>query len=121
MEGKPEREHARYVVDLTVDCSTRDAFVSNRVTNLSRGGLFISSDQPLPIATEVDLTLRLPDTHTCITARGRVVWNYDIRKGTSRIVPGMGIRLLDLKPEEQQKLVAYLDTLPPMTASSAGS
>jgi len=112
-----ERNHPRYLVDLTVDCSTRDAFVSNRVTNLSRGGLFIRSDRPLPIATEVDLTLRLPDSQTSIRARGRVVWNYDIPRGTARLVSGMGIRLLDMKPEEQQKLVAYLDTLMPVESS----
>lgn len=106
------REHARYAVDLRVDCATRDAFVSNYVTNLSRGGLFIRSDHPLPVSAEVDLTLTLPDSDTRITARGRVVWNYDIERGTSRVVPGMGIKLLDIQEDERRKLAEYLEALP---------
>jgi uncharacterized protein (TIGR02266 family) len=112
----PPREHARYAVDLSVDYSTRDAFVSNRVTNLSRGGLFIRSEQPLPIATEVDLTFTLPGTAAPLRARGRVIWNYDIQKGSSRMVRGMGIKLLDMGLEERQMLVEYLDTLQPAKA-----
>lgn len=115
------REHARYAVDLTVDCSTRDAFVSNHVTNLSRGGLFIQSEHPFPVRAEVDLTLTLPETDTRIRAKGRVVWNYDIRKGTARVVPGMGIKLLDMTPDELQKLVEYLETLTPVTPPAEAS
>jgi uncharacterized protein (TIGR02266 family) len=107
------REHERYSVDLRVDCSTRDAFLSNHVTNLSRGGLFIKSDTPLPVSTEVDLTLTLPGTESPVKACGRVIWNYDIQKGSSHMVRGMGIKLLDMGLDERQRLEAYLETLQP--------
>jgi uncharacterized protein (TIGR02266 family) len=103
-----------------VDCSTRDAFVSNRVTNLSRGGLFIKSDQPLPVATEVDLTLTLPGSESPVKACGRVIWNYDIKKGSSRMVRGMGIKLLDLESDERQRLEEYIAALQPVGAASPG-
>ena len=106
-----QREHDRYPVDLRVDCSTLDAFVSNRVTNLSRGGLFIKSDTPLPIAAEVDLTLTLPGTDRPLRARGRVIWNYDIAKGSCHVVRGMGIKLIDLGAKERRTLTEYLETL----------
>jgi len=110
---KNQREHSRYPVDLKVDYSTRDAFLSNHVTNLSRGGLFIKSDNPLPVSAEVDLTLTLPGTDGPMRARGRVIWNYDIGKGSYQVVRGMGIKLIDLGTKERQTLTEYLNSLRP--------
>lgn len=105
------RQFKRYPVDLRVDYSTRDAFLANRVSNLSQGGLFIATENPLPIQSELDLVLTLQDDHERIQARGRVIWNYDIRKGTSRVIPGMGIKFVDLSPDDSRRLVDYLGTL----------
>ena len=102
------REHHRYEVSIPIDCSTRDVFVSNQVCNISRGGLFIRSDAPLPIDAEVSLVLRLPETGQCIRATGRVVWNYDMQKGTTHIVPGTGIRFLDIAASDRAALEELL-------------
>jgi len=109
-EVPPERVNERFSVDIRVDCATRDMFVSNRVTNISRGGLFIASDRPLPISSQVKLKLSLGDSVT-IEAQGRVIWNYDIRKGSSQVIPGSGIKFLDLSPEHAARLQRYLDGL----------
>jgi len=111
------REHPRYEVSIPVDCSTRDVFVSNHVSNISRGGLFIR-DAPLPLNAEVSLVLRLPGTEECIRATGRVIWNYDMQKGTTRIVPGSGIRFVDLDPSDRAALERYLSALTPRTSGS---
>ncbi len=108
-----ERASMRFSVDIKVDCATKDMFVSNRVMNISRGGLFIASDQPLPISSPVSLTLSLGDGDT-IEAQGRVIWNYDIRKGSSKVIPGSGIKFLDLSPEHAARLERYLDGLTPL-------
>ena len=107
------REHARYSVDVRVDCSTRDVFLSSQVTNLSRGGLFIEGTNGLPVGTEVDLVLELPAPAERIRARGRVVWTFDMRKGSLRIVPGMGIKFLDLAPDQYRRLSDALARLEP--------
>ena len=107
------REHARYEVSIPVDCSTRHVFVSNHVCNISRGGLFIRSDTPLPLNAEVSLVLRLPGTERCIRATGRVIWNYDIQKGTAHIVPGSGIRFIGMPPSDRALLESYLAGLSP--------
>jgi type IV pilus assembly protein PilZ len=114
------RQHRRYPVNLRVDYSTRDAFLANRVSNLSQGGMFIPTDSPLPVQSELDLVLSLNGDGGDggqIRARGRVIWNYDIRKGTSRVVPGMGIKFVDLSPDDNRRLVDYLATLRPATAT----
>jgi uncharacterized protein (TIGR02266 family) len=105
-----KRADERYQVSIPVDCSTLHMFISNHVNNISRGGLFLASDAPLPLNAEVSLVLRLHAT-------GRVAWNYDVRKGTSRIVPGSGIRFVEMGPADRATLEAYLERLSRPVAS----
>jgi uncharacterized protein (TIGR02266 family) len=109
LDPKSTREHSRYEVDIKVDCQTRNMFTAHRVTNISSGGLFIAAAQPLPLYSEVLLRLTL-DGATTIEARGKVIWNYDVRKDASAIVPGSGIKFLDLQPEHRARLEAYLQS-----------
>jgi uncharacterized protein (TIGR02266 family) len=105
---------------MAVNCSTRDMFVSNRVMNIGRGGLFIASSQPLPLQAEVDLAFELPETGAKIQARGRVIWNYDVAKGSARIVPGSGIKFIDMSPRDRVLLEECLARLA-ATARAQGS
>jgi uncharacterized protein (TIGR02266 family) len=109
--GSRSRKHRRFAVQIPVDCSTRGMFMSNHVSNLSRGGLFLPTSEPIPIDTEVDLTFVLPDDHEVIEARGRVVWSYDIRKGSMRVVPGAGIKFIGMSADNQSRLEKYLERL----------
>lgn len=114
---REQREHPRYRVDLRVDCSTRDAFLSSHVTNLSRGGVFIEGAEGVPVGTEVELVLALPPPHAPMHVRGRVIWTFDIRIGGMRVVPGMGIKFLDLTAEQHRLLGDVLATLAPPAAT----
>jgi type IV pilus assembly protein PilZ len=110
IEGQ-KRAHERYEVTIPVDCTTQQIFVSNHVCNISRGGIFIRSDKPLPLQAEVSLVLRLPEAGVSIRAIGRVVWNYDVPKGSSRIVTGSGIRFVDMSASDRAALESYLKRL----------
>jgi uncharacterized protein (TIGR02266 family) len=101
----------RFNVSINVDFSTKDMFLASRVTNLSRGGLFIESRHPLPIQSEIDLTFTLPEFQITISAKGRVVWNFDMKKGTHRLITGSGIRFTEITPEHRMILEAYLEKL----------
>jgi uncharacterized protein (TIGR02266 family) len=111
------RKHLRYKVTIPVDCSTRDMFFSNHVCNISKGGLFIRSESPLPLNAEVTLVLCLSETNECIRATGRVAWNYDIERRTSQIVPGSGIHIVGMSASDRAILEDYLAGLKP-TASA---
>jgi uncharacterized protein (TIGR02266 family) len=109
---------SRYQLDIPVNCSTSSFFVSNRVTNISRGGLFIQSTDPLPLHAEVDLAFTLPDTGATILATGRVIWNYDMAKGSARLLPGSGIKFIDMAPGDRALLEECLEKLAPLASSS---
>jgi uncharacterized protein (TIGR02266 family) len=120
MSGTSERRvDPRYTVDIVVDCTTQGLFVSHRVTNISKGGLFIQAEPSLPIGSEIALTLTLPVSGTRIHATGRVAWNYDVRKKDSRLVPGMGIKFVDMGTDDRAALEDCLAALAAQGASGA--
>jgi uncharacterized protein (TIGR02266 family) len=105
------RQDPRYDVHIQVDYASRDMFLSNYVTNFSKGGLFIQTENPLPVQSEIHLTLTLPENKTVIQAKGRVVWTYDIKKGTGRIISGMGIKFIDLSIEHKAVITNTIQRL----------
>ena len=77
------RNHPRRTVKLQVTYESRAKLVEDLITDLSPGGVFLRTDNPLPIGTELDLTVQLADRTPCITVLGEVV----------RVVTdGMGVR-----------------------------
>lgn len=115
------RQDSRYAVELTVDSSTAEALVASRVSNLSRGGMFIECPHPLPIDSQVEVCLRLGSAERPICVRGCVAWTHDMRKGSIRMLSGNGIRFTDLSAHDRARLESYLATLGHGTASSAAS
>jgi uncharacterized protein (TIGR02266 family) len=108
--ASPVRE-ARFDVDIEVNCRTRGMFVANYVTNISKGGMFIRSDHPFPLHSQVHLRFRLPEIDVIIETAGRVVWNYDIARGTNHLLPGSGIKFVGLSPADRAAIERYLDRL----------
>ena len=109
---KNKRKQLRYSVSIKVDLRSRDIFFSNYVTNLSNGGLFVRTKKAAPINSEVSLKLRFPASDMTIETTGKVIWTFDIKKGTGCIYPGMGIKFKKLPPEIWSYLERYLKALP---------
>ena len=109
----------RYHVDIRVDEQTSSMFTAGRVTNISRGGLFMETLTPLPIKSKIDLALQLPDIRTVLNVQGRVIWTYDIRRSNSQIMTGTGIKFEDMTPEQHRLLESYLSRLAPREMRAA--
>jgi type IV pilus assembly protein PilZ len=93
-----------------VDFSTLDVEMSALVLNVSRGGVFLQSDRPLPLDTKVDLVLPVPGLGL-IHATGRVAWNHDLADQESHRPRGSGIQFLDLPEADRELLEDYIASL----------
>ena len=106
--GTPDgREHRRHDVEIRVDWSTGRMFVSDHVTNISEGGVFLESARPLGLDSEVDMVLWLPG-HAPIRATGHVVWSQDAHAQPSGIMPGGGLRFTEMHSADRAMLREYL-------------
>jgi uncharacterized protein (TIGR02266 family) len=101
-------------VGMVLEVRYRNAgqFLVSYCTNLSRGGLFVSTRDPEPIGSELVLSLRVPGRSLPVTLRARVRWNRpeDNEDGPA----GMGLSFADVDTvlgEHIDRLVGTADPL----------
>lgn len=85
-------------------------FLFERSTNISDGGIFIETAHPLP--TGATLVIRFtPPGGDEIEVDGRVAWVNLVRTGDENPNPGMGIRWVDLTPEQREIIGSIVKTV----------
>lgn len=103
------RAHARYASEISVDYASGDTFLFSYIENISMMGIFIRSEAPLPIGTE--LMLRLGPEQGMIELRGEVAWINPVRDDGGGINPGMGVRFIELTPDQREQIVSLVRTV----------
>jgi len=95
------RRSARTEFVVRVDYSTVDQLFSDFATNINEGGLFVETDRPHPVDTEVSLHFRIPGDGEPIRVHGKVVWTRGSGRGEP---PGMGIEFGELDPPSRRRV-----------------
>jgi uncharacterized protein (TIGR02266 family) len=67
------RRSERAPVTVRIEYSTVDALFSDFTRNINEGGIFVETDEAIPLEEKVELKLRLPGSSEVVHARGRVV------------------------------------------------
>ncbi len=68
--------------------------------NISTGGVFLETDQPLPVDTPLSLEFTLPNLTSPVCCQGRVAWvNAAVEAKKPQLPTGMGVQFLDLSLE----------------------
>ncbi len=98
--SQDQREHHRTPLIADVEYHTEGMSQRGRISDLSVGGVFIDTLNPLDIGTVVHFTFVLPGTTDRIDGEGVVAWNQPM--------VGMGIRFNSLNTELQQVIERYL-------------
>jgi uncharacterized protein (TIGR02266 family) len=95
-------------VDLEANVRMRAADIEawGRVTNLSRGGIFVEADAVMPSETEVELEFALPEAEAPLHSTARVVWAREGEPPVRR--SGMGLQFLAIDRETSQKIESYV-------------
>lgn len=75
--------------------------IRKKAVNISGGGIFVQTTNPLPVGSEVLLRLAFPKVPKLIEVLGRVIWTNEYHKGMTSI-PGMGIQFLNLNEESRR-------------------
>lgn len=107
------RRQGRYGLKVFVGLESEHNFYTGFSRNISRGGLFIATHEVLDIGQEVELLFQLPSGATVHT-HGQVTWirPYDPDKPDQ--FPGMGVKFVDLSPDEASQIRTFLDDREPI-------
>ncbi len=78
-------------------------FLTEYADNISQGGMFIKSSNPLPIGTQFDLELSIGSEDQKIKAIGEVVWTKEFSSESDR-PSGMGVRFIKIQAESKKMI-----------------
>ena len=93
------RERLRVPLETEMIFSVEGEFHAGLAVNLSRGGLFLSTPQVLPVDSSVTIYLSSPDAirHALIETPAKVAWVTERGISTSLLPPGMGVSFVSKK------------------------
>jgi len=83
---------------------SEDTFLFEYTSNVSRGGIFLATRNPLPVGTQLNLRFSLPSGEGTIETTGQVVWVNEYKAGGKNLNPGMGIEFLDLDERDRESI-----------------
>ncbi len=109
-DGSERRVHDRYDVTWAVDCVADDTFLYASIANISEMGIFVRSEEPLPLGTRLVLAFA-PPGHEAFRLVGEVAWINPMRANGDNPNPGMGVRFIDLTPDNRERLVDVVRTI----------
>jgi type IV pilus assembly protein PilZ len=104
------RSYDRYEVEWSVDCVADDTFLYASIANISAMGIFVKTVEPIPVGTRLVLSFA-PPGYEPFKLQGKVAWINRVRPDGDNPNPGMGIRFVDLKPEDRERLVEVIRTI----------
>jgi uncharacterized protein (TIGR02266 family) len=80
--------------------ATLDEFIEQYSLDISRGGIFIKSKNPMAVGTLLKFEFQLKDASRLIHGVGRVVWRRE-KDHPSGHSPGMGIKFIKMDPDSR--------------------
>lgn len=106
-----QRISSRVPIRVLVEYESIDDFLADYSSNLSLGGMFIRTSQPLDMGTRFRLRFRLPHRPRPVETFGVVRWVVPVND-PSGDTPGMGVQFDDLSSTDKravEKLLSETD------------
>jgi uncharacterized protein (TIGR02266 family) len=97
---QPPPKNPRVPVNLRIKfrSETVEQFVERYAIDVSRGGIFIRTREPLAVGTQLKFDFQLQDTTPLMAGEGTVVWIREHDPTRAGVTPGMGVRFDKLTP-----------------------
>jgi uncharacterized protein (TIGR02266 family) len=85
-----------------------EQFIERYAVDVSRGGIFIRTREPLTVGTQLKLDFQFQNGSALMAGDGTVVWIREVDPNRTNVPPGMGVRFDKLTPESQAVLEQLL-------------
>jgi type IV pilus assembly protein PilZ len=104
------RSYDRFDVEWAVDCIADDTFLYASIANISAMGIFVKTTDPAVVGTRLVLSFE-PPGYESFKLEGQVAWINAVRADGDNPNPGMGVRFVNLQPDERERLVEVVRTI----------
>ena len=104
------RIHTRYRTSLSVNYTSGDTFLFAYLSNISEMGIFVRTEQPLAMGSELRLRFEIANQDPLLVD-GVVAWINPVRPERENHNPGMGIQFRGLTAALREQVVALVRTV----------
>lgn len=103
------REYTRVSLYTKATLRVNNRVIEGYIHDLSDGGVFVESKEPLEVGTTVDIEFTIPENDELLKAHGEVRWGIDDpAKCSIDDVPGMGIQFLKIPTKSKSIILDYV-------------
>lgn len=102
------RVYERIEYDVEVTMESEDNFFTGFVKNISAGGLFIATHNLLDIGSKFKINLKIPEHGEKVNVDCEVRWIRPYNDRTPDIIPGMGVKFLNLDLIIKEKINQFI-------------
>lgn len=106
MTQRPHRRHVRVPFGAPVELWRFRAASSVRAADLSAGGVFLRTQEPVQEGSYITIRIALPGTRP-FSALCRVVRAQSDRGGVR--APGIALTFVDIAPRDKERIALYVD------------
>ena len=110
-ESDDRRLQRRLPIRITVSYEHMADFLTDYTANMSIGGMFIETGDPLAVGTRFHLRFSVPRSEFPIATVAEVRW-VQVQKPGSRQIPGMGVRFDSLSDADRARVHELLCNWP---------
>ncbi|MEO1482144.1 MAG: PilZ domain-containing protein [Myxococcota bacterium] len=89
---------------IPIDYPGRDVLLQSRITNVSKNGVFVVTQNPLPKGSQFEVSFQLPGTSKPIQAECVVRWSTDTGADARPGVSGMGLEFTRIGRKDRKSL-----------------
>jgi type IV pilus assembly protein PilZ len=111
IDDDERRQHPRESIELVVRYQRMNTFFADYAKNISRGGTFVATSEPLPPDTEFAFSLGVPELEEPLQLRAKVMWTTSVETASKVHPAGMGIQFQYRDAEERRRLEGLIERL----------
>ncbi len=91
--------------------ATGGNFLFEYSQNISKGGIFIETDTPLPLGARLKMRFQPPGNEAEIQVDGEVTWVNEVKEGDDNPNPGMGVQWIGLSDDQYQLIASVVQSI----------
>jgi len=112
-QGLEARRNGRVRMHTSIDTRSDSNFFTGFAMDISEGGVFIATVEPVALGTQVELNFTLPGGRP-MKVTGVVRWVRESNARTPELMPGVGVQFTGLPSEVAHAITAFVATRDPM-------
>ena len=105
---RDSREHLRVPILLQSRYWIGDQVKEHFLVNIGEGGVYVSTLEPQPEGTQLEIEVASLDKQTYFKIKGQVAWANETGKPEDR---GMGVKFTQLSTEQRQTIYSLVDEI----------